>query len=145
MINFNELKNSKGWLVILLTIFGLIAGAFTYINRATSEQVYIKNCGLVDFKPESLTVYCADAGIVITNLEWITWGSTEGTATGSYMANDCKPDCASGKWKSAKVEVRATDPEQIGAKTVLTKLTFRTENEKYLPLSNISQDSWELP
>ncbi|MEI7798503.1 MAG: hypothetical protein WCI68_07015 [Actinomycetes bacterium] len=145
MINFNELKNSRGWLVILLTIIGLVVGAFTYINRATSEQVYIKNCGLVDFKPKSLTTFCADAGVVITNLEWKSWGSTEGTATGTYMANDCKPDCATGKWHSKKVEVKAANPEQIGGKIVLTQLIFRTEDGKNLPLSKSPENSWELP
>ena len=144
LINFTELKNSKGWFVILLTIIGLVAGAFTYINSATSEQVYIKNCGLVDFKPESLTTYCADAGVVINNLEWKIWGSTEGTATGTYMANDCKPDCVTGKWFSKKVEVRAVNPEQIGGKTVLTQLIFRTDDGKNLPLLRVAQDSWEL-
>jgi hypothetical protein len=57
-------KNSRALLIVLtiVTLVGISLGTITYFNRALLEHVYVYDCGIVDYKPTTMTPYCADAG-----------------------------------------------------------------------------------
>jgi hypothetical protein len=54
---------------------------------------------------------CADSDWVLQGLVWTSWTSTKATATGTFVYNDCVPDCASGhQHEVPSTQVILTDP-----------------------------------
>lgn len=131
-------------LLALVTVIGLSWGMYTYVSNAKTEQVYAYNCGLVDFKPMSLTPFCADAGVGISNIKWQVWSADKATGSGLYEMNMCDPSCVEGKWVYANVNVTLTKSVLDKGKKVLTRVDFGTVNGKNLPLSNKSTNGWDL-
>jgi hypothetical protein len=70
-----------------------------------SGKPFAITCYSEHFKPKRITIACGDAGIWLGKLKWSSWGSSSAKGTGVYNQNDCTPDCASGKIKSAPVKV----------------------------------------
>jgi hypothetical protein len=48
-------------------------------------------------EPLSITLACADAGIGVRDLLWMSWTPTTATGTGLLWEKLCVPDCATGK------------------------------------------------
>lgn len=140
------MKNSRGLLAVLsvITVAALAVGIFTYLHRAASEQVYVYNCGIVDYKPESITKYCADEGVVVGYIQWDTWSAEGATGVGKYAINPCVPNCVSGKWEYADVKVKLTKSVLDKGKKVLTQIEVTTTDGKKLPLGTSASDTWAL-
>jgi hypothetical protein len=140
------MKSSRGLLAVLslISIAAITLGIFTYLHRAVSEQVYVYNCGIVDYKPVSLTKYCADEGVVVGDIQWNTWGAKGATGIGKYAINPCIPNCVSGAWQYADVKVKLTKSVKSKGKKVLTQIVITTADSKNLPLGKSPSDSWEL-
>lgn len=143
-MNLKNLRYSKGWIVVLATIIGLSFGAYTFINRAVTTQVYVTNCGTVDYKPAVLIKFCADAGVEITAIEWGSWSAQQAKGTGVYEINDCQPTCVAGKFHHATVEIALSKSKSIGGKETLTFISIKTKDGKNLPLSSSPNDAWPL-
>jgi hypothetical protein len=139
-------KNSRALLIVLtiITVVGISLGTITYFNRALLEHVYVYNCGIVDYKPTSMTPYCADAGADVGNLEWDTWGAKGATGTGLYGINLCEPNCAEGKWKFADVNVTLSKSVTANGKTILSRIDIVTKDKTNLPQSNSQSLGWDL-
>jgi len=144
MKNFKELRRSKGWIVVLATIVGISLGAYAFVNRAVSTQVYVTNCDMQDYKPESITKFCADGGVTIASIEWESWSKNGASGKGIYYANDCEPSCAEGKFHEANVVITLSKIKSINGKPTLTFIDVATEDKKELPLSDSWQDGWPL-
>lgn len=144
MKKFSDLRYSKGWIVVLATIVGLSYGGYTFVNRAVTTQVYVTNCGILDYKPTILLKFCADAGVGIGQIEWSTWSPDAATGTGVYEINDCAPTCVAGKLHYADVEIVLSKGKIIGGKKALTYILIKTKNGKTLPLSNSHTDAWSM-
>ena len=140
------MKNSRPLLFVLaiVTVVGISLGTITYFNRALLEHVYVYNCGIIDYKPQSMTPYCADVGAGVGNLEWDTWGSKGATGTGLYGVNLCKPTCAAGKWKFADVNVTLSKSVKAKGKTILTHIDIISQDKKNLPQRNSAYIGWNL-
>ena len=140
------MKNSRPLLIVLaiITVVGISLGTITYFNRALLEHLYVYNCGIVDYKPQSMTPYCANAGAGVGNLEWDSWGAKGATGTGLYGVKLCDPTCADGKWKFADVNVSLSKTIAAHGKTILTRIDIITKNDKNLPLSNSPSLGWDL-
>jgi hypothetical protein len=128
----------------IVTVVGISLGTITFFNRAILEHVYVYNCGIVDYKPESMTPHCADAGTVVANLEWDSWRAKGATGTGLYGVNLCDPSCAAGKWKFADVNVALSKSIKANGKTILTRMDIITKDRKNLPQSQASSLGWDL-
>lgn len=128
----------------IVTVIGISLGTVTYLNRALLEHVYVYNCGIVDYKPQSMTPFCADAGAGVGNLEWDTWELKGAEGTGLYGVNMCEPTCADGKWKFAEVNVALTKTVKANGKTILTRIDLVTKDDKILPRSNSPKYGWDL-
>jgi serine/threonine protein kinase len=68
------------------------------ITTRDVQQAVITTCGgdQAVTEPDSLLLYCGDAGAGLQNLTWSGWGEPTATAEGNFWRKNCKPDCASG-------------------------------------------------
>ena len=116
--------------------------ANTNVSAATPTSYY-NNCGYPEYKPQSLTQYCADAGTGVTKIKWSSWTNTKATGTGSYYVNQCNPNCADGKLIWAKVRVVLSSPRMTHGKRYLMTVSVSSINGKTLPgESKSSTTSW---
>lgn len=113
------------------------------IKPESQKVSFVWDCGQKESKPTSLTIYCADAGIGLAKLKWSTWGGSSAKGTGLYYANDCEPNCASGKVHQTNVQVQLINPVRSGSAWVYTKVQLHTVRGK-LPLLKKSSETWEL-
>jgi hypothetical protein len=139
-------KNSRALLAVLsvISIAAISLGIFTYLGRAVLEQVYVYNCGIVDYKPLTLTKYCADEGVAVGNIEWNTWTADSATGIGKYGINACVPSCVSGTWQYADVKVTLTHSLLVKGKKILSEIQVTTVDGKKLPLGRSATDKWTL-
>lgn len=128
----------------IVTVIGISLGTITYFNRALLEHVYVYNCGIVDYKPQSMTPFCADVNAGVGNLEWNAWGSKGAKGTGLYGINVCKPTCADGEWKFANVNVALSKTVRANGKTILTRIDIATKDKANLPQGNSPKYGWDL-
>jgi hypothetical protein len=80
--------------------------------RATTaryQRVYVANkeCRGHTFRPEKITLACGDNNLYATEVHFFTetsqaYGAREAGASATIHENNCKPDCASGKFFSDK-------------------------------------------
>lgn len=131
-------------LLALVSVIGISFGTFTFFQRAATEEVYVYNCGIIDFKPTSLTPYCADAGVIVGNIEWDKWGAEKATGVGQYAVNLCKPTCTDGTWKIAKVEIVLTKSVVDNGKKVLSRIDIVTSDKTNLPQRTSPRYGWDL-
>ena len=128
----------------IITVVGISLGTITYFNRALLEHVYVYNCGIIDYKPQSMTQYCGNAGAGVGNLEWDSWGAKGATGTGLYGVKLCDPNCAQGKWKLADVNVSLSKTIAANGKTILTRIDIITKDRKNLPQRYSPSLGWDL-
>ena len=131
-------------LLTLISVIGISIGTYTFFHRAATEQIYVYNCGIVDFKPTSLTQFCANAGAGVTDIEWDRWSESGASGTGQYAINLCEPTCADGKWKFADVKVALSRSVQDQNKKVLSRVDLVTIDGKNLPESSSPKLGWNL-
>ncbi|CAB4842415.1 unannotated protein [freshwater metagenome] len=143
-MKFNQLRNSKGWIVLLATLIGLGFGGYTFVNRAVTAQVYVTNCGILDYKPTAILKFCADTSVGIDKIEWATWSAEGATGEGIYQINDCEPTCVAGRLYFADVEIILSKGKRIDDKKALTYISIKTKDGTNLPLSNSHNDEWPM-
>ncbi|MGW5849100.1 hypothetical protein ACWFQ8_14305 [Streptomyces sp. NPDC055254] len=62
-------------------------------------------------RPEEYLLACGDGNNRLVDLRWDTWGAKTATATGTDMVNDCRPNCAAGRFRAYPVTVTLSSPE----------------------------------
>lgn len=98
----------------LLAVLIIAAGLFTILSysqaTAKSSATIVLSCSRTyGQKPSSYVIACADYNSKFTGLHWTDWGDPTAYATGVARWNDCTPNCADGKWKSAPATLWAWD------------------------------------
>ena len=144
MSKFEKARRSKGWIVLLATAIALAYGGYTYIHTAISQQLYVTNCGIVDYKPHVLLKFCADAGVGVGDIEWTQWSKAGGEGTAKYTANDCDPTCVDGSFITKEVFVKLSKLKKIHGKEAFTYIQVESKDKKALPLLNSMDDEWSL-
>ncbi len=112
--------------VVILTLLSLAAsGCASASTRATDSALVqhgapastapvVANCLLKQqTRPSSFILTCADAGDVLADLHWASWGATAAFATAVEQVNDCTPNCASGKFIDYPALVALWRPEPL--------------------------------
>ena len=84
----------------LPTATGPAAGAPTLAGLA--DVYVVADCAAaapysLSREPSSITIACADAGIGVQDMTWVTWTTTAATGSGLLWEKLCVPDCATGK------------------------------------------------
>lgn len=143
-MSIRDARYSKGWILALATILGVGFGGYTFVNRALTTQVYVTNCGIIDYKPTAILKFCADGGVAIGAIQWETWSAQGATGIGKYQINNCSPNCDDGKIYYADVEVKLSRMKSLDSKEVLTFISLKTKDGKNLPLSSSPRDAWPL-
>jgi hypothetical protein len=127
-------------LMIALTLF---ISLLTSPASAATPPSYFNDCGYPEYKPQSLTEFCADAGNGVTKIKWSSWTSTRAVGTGSFYVKLCDPNCADGKVVWAKAKVVLSGPKFTRGKRYLMNVTVSSVNGKPLPGESQSKTiSW---
>lgn len=74
---------------------------------ASGTQTYLASCtgsGLV--KPRDYTLACADGGIWLSGVTWLSWTGTGALGSGTFGQNNCVPDCAQGSPVNKSAQIR---------------------------------------
>ena len=109
------------------------------IEMINPENVFTAECGYIDQKPEAVTLTCADGGISVQDIKWDIWRASGASGTGVYTVNQCDPDCVTGKWIEAPVEVRLSRLMTDGSKFYLTSFSAYSLDGKVLDMG------WTFP
>ena len=102
-------------------------GDLISIDGVLSQDVYTIVCEIPgQQKPELIYFACADGNEGIGKIEWSSWEATGAIGVGEYFANDCEPDCASGTFEFARVNVEINRPIDVDGKVHLADLTYES-------------------
>jgi len=119
--------------IALISIFALYASLLAPPATATTPPSYFNDCGYPEYKPQSLTEFCADAGNGVTKIKWSSWTSAKAVGTGSFYVKLCDPNCADGKVVWAKAKVVLSGAKVTRGKRYLMNVTVTSTNGKPLP------------
>jgi len=130
-------------LIAGLIILALTAGSVITFGKSYANDIYTYDCEYLEQRPEQLTKYCADAGVLIYDITWESWGYNGAEGTGTYSENLCEPSCAEGKRVEEQVDLYLSGIETIEGKRVLRYLSVNTKDGILLPNGN-SYDNWDV-
>ena len=130
-------------LIAGLLIIALTAGSVIAFGKSYARDIYTYDCEYLEQRPEQLTKYCADAGVLIYDITWESWGYNGAEGTGTYSENLCEPNCAEGERVEAKVDLFLSGIEVIEGKRVLRYLSANTRNGEVLPNGDTYVD-WDV-
>ena len=109
-----------------------------------ATDVLTWDCESAVYKPESITLTCADGGWSIQAITWSTWTEKGAEGTGTWRENLCKPNCAAGKIAEAKVNVKLSDLTSNKGKFYLRTIDIVTPDGKDFPWGRAGAQTWDL-
>jgi hypothetical protein len=130
-------------LIVGLIIIALTLGSVIAFGKSYARDIYTYDCGSLEQRPDQLTKFCADAGVVIYDITWDSWGYNGAQGTGTYSENLCEPNCAAGKRVEERVDLYLSGVEIIEGKKVLRYLSANTQKGALLPNGD-SYVSWDV-
>lgn len=102
------MRRYASFLILVVLVLSSGGAALLSWHQAHESSTTIFDCTNQSVTaPSTFVLSCADANTLVKDIKWTNWGSATATATGVGSWNDCTPDCASGKWKSAPVTISA--------------------------------------
>jgi hypothetical protein len=106
-----------------------ISGPSSPAGSATSSNTGPKliDCGSHQpvVKPNNIIFACADAGLVVDDIHWSSWGPDVAEGDGTEHRNLCQPNCAEGTFVTSPAHVVLTD---VNADGLFTKGTATTDD-----------------
>jgi hypothetical protein len=78
--------------------------------HAADVKAYV--CEGDDYEPTSILIACGDGNVRVTGLRWSSWTTDQAVGTGAWRQNDCKPDCADGRFIDYPVSLVLSEPMQ---------------------------------
>ncbi len=88
------------------------AGRLAPASRgAASGRVYIaaEGCRGHRFMPRKVILACADGNLYVTGLGYSSYGGGQAKAKGVFHLNDCRPNCAGGRFHTRGGTIRFFD------------------------------------
>jgi hypothetical protein len=126
---------------ILLT-FSLIGCADEQIMPDTaSSEVFVINCTEAVSEPTELVLYCADAGQILTEITWASWGGETALGKGISVANTCEPSCAEGDFATVGVDLTLSGLVERDARLVYSQVSMIYSQ----PVNGVLEEIFELP
>jgi hypothetical protein len=110
----------------------------------TPKQVLTWDCETAEYKPESITITCADGGIFVEKIQWSTWSKEGATGMGIYSENLCEPNCAEGERVTAPVKLTLSNLAEYRGKVYLRTLDITTSDGKDFPWGKESSFQWDV-
>ncbi len=108
------------------------------------EQILTWDCETAVYKPDSITITCADGGIFIEKIQWSTWGQEGARGIGIYSENLCEPNCAEGKRVNASVNLTLSNLTKQNGKYYLRALDIITTDGKDFPWGRADSFQWDV-
>lgn len=133
----------RSGLIAGLIIIALTAASVVTFGKSYARDIYTYNCEILEQRPEQLTKYCADGGVIIYDIVWKSWGYNGAEGTGTYSENLCEPNCAEGQRVQEQVDLYLSGIEVIEGKRVLRYLSVNTRDGALLP-NGESYDNWDV-
>ena len=122
-----------GWILALATIGGVIWAGTGLINSASESNIYVVTCGQLEYRSSQITGACGDDGIGVTKIHWDVWNKKRAEGKALFYANNCEPDCASGKTVESEVRVSLSKLMTIQGKSTYTQIKITNREKKNLP------------
>jgi hypothetical protein len=97
------------------------------------NQAWTYNCEFPVQRPESITLTCADGGMLVTDIEWNAWTINGASGSGTYSENNCEPNCADGHRINVAVIVRLSELFQYKGRNIFQTLEIEVEAGSQLP------------
>ena len=113
-------------------------------SSLTPEQVLTWDCETAEYKPESITITCADGGIFVEKIQWSSWSQDGATGMGIYSENLCEPNCAEGERVTASVKLTLSNLTQYKGKVYLRTLDLTTSDGKDFPWGRADGFQWDV-
>ena len=109
-----------------------------------ASKVLTWNCELEEHKPELIFLTCADGGLYVERIEWITWSKEGATGIGIFSENLCEPSCAEGQRVEAPVKLRLSNLTEHNRKYYLRTLDISTSDGKDFPRGRANGFEWDV-
>jgi hypothetical protein len=123
----------------------LVASYFQSQEPAiNATDVLTWDCESAEYKPESITLTCADGGWSIQGITWSTWTEKGADGTGTWKENLCKPNCAEGKIAEAKVNIKLSDLTSNKGKFYLRTVDISTTDGEDFPWGRSGIIKWDV-
>src|SRR5436190_2518874 len=120
-----------------------VATAGPVAGSSGKLPLLIGNCAKPKFKPANVILACGDASLGAQGVTWSSWTRKKAVGAGTGQLNDCKPNCAQGKTKTAPMQLRATKPHTCSnGRRIFTKLSYTWTSGA--PVGNVP-DSGSVP
>jgi hypothetical protein len=113
-------------------------------SAPTPKQILTWDCETAVYKPESITITCADGGIYVEEIQWSTWGQEGATGIGIYSENLCEPSCAEGKRVTAPVNLKLLNLTEQNDKHYLVTLDITTSDGKDFTWGRADRFQWDV-
>ena len=113
-------------------------------SAPTPEQILTWDCETALYKPESITITCADGGIFVEKIRWSTWGEDGATGIGIYSENLCEPSCAEDKRVTAPVKLTLSNLTEQNDKYYLRTLDITSSDGKDFPWGRTNGFEWDV-
>jgi hypothetical protein len=133
----------RSGLIAGLIIIALTAGSVLTFGKSYAKNIYTYDCENLEQRPDQLTKFCADAGVLVYDIKWKSWGYNGAEGTGTYSENLCDPNCAEGQRVEEQVDLYLSGIENIEGKRVLRYLSVNTRNGALLPNGD-PYDNWDV-
>jgi hypothetical protein len=78
------------------------------LSASAAAPLKITNCYSAASRPKTVVLTCGDANTALKGLAWSSFGGSTAQGKGTFVTNNCEPNCASGKNLSYPVKVKAT-------------------------------------
>jgi len=112
----------------------LVASYFQFQEPAIkATDVLTWDCESAEYKPESITLTCADGGLLLRRIDWKEWGPEGARGSGVYSENNCQPDCASGEFSNTLVEISLNPSIRSNSLKYLENLVIKPLKGQTLP------------
>ncbi len=113
-------------------------------STITPKEVMTWDCETAVYKPESITITCADGGIYVEKIQWNTWGKEGASGIGIFSENLCEPNCAEGKMVMAPVNLTLSNLAEHDGMYYLRTLDIATSDEKDFPWGRANRFEWDV-
>ena len=139
-----------------IVIASIAAGALAVSVAAPASGGLVEPVGLVyaphdcetpKIEPKRIVLACGDFNAYVGKAKWSEWGGEKAKGEAFLYVNDCKPDCASGRFTSYGAKVKLKDIERdatCGGQTVDLYTTAKIKFIGEVPPHANNLKEWEL-
>ena len=113
-------------------------------SAPTPEQILTWDCETEVYKPENITITCADGETYVEKIQWSTWGQEGATGMGIYSENMCEPNCVDGKRVTAPVNLILSNLTEQNGKYYFRTLDIATSDGKDFPWGRPGSLQWDV-